>query len=814
MKDARQTALKTVLFSAFLLSIPASFAADVQVKDYPYQPISFTKVHFADRFWLPRMETNRTATIPFAFKQCEQTGRIENFKVAAKLSDKLWQGEFGFNDSDVYKVIEGASYALMVRPDAKLDAYMDDVISSIAAAQEPDGYLYTAWTAQAKKYKENIACCYDKERWDNLTNAHQLYNLGHMYEAAAAHYQATGKRSFLDVAVKSADLVCQTFGPNANPGVPGHQEIEIGLAKLFRATGDEKYLRQAQWFLSQRSKTPGDQDAYRQSHMPPVEQTEAVGHAVRANYMYSGMADVAAMTGDEAFIKAIDTIWDDVANKKFYVTGGIGARHSGEAYGDAYELPNASAYCETCAAIANVYWNHRMFLLHGQSRYIDIMERSLYNAVLSGVAMDGMKFFYPNPLESLQGHERSPWFGCACCPSNICRFIASVPGYTYAVRNNAVYVNLFVNSDGTFQVGGKEVHLTQKTEYPWDGQVRIEIAPKEKQQAFALKIRIPDWTQDKATTSALYTFAQPAGQAVTLRVNGDETAITPADGYAVIERTWKAGDSVEMTLPMPIRRVLCDERVKDNAGKVALMRGPLVYCVEGVDVEGGKALNLMLDANSELKTERKSNLLGGVTVIQGTAMELRRTKDGGIEQTPRVFEAIPYYAWAHRGKTPMAVWLPYKIEAATPLPAPTIAGLSRVSTSFLSSVGINGLNFVNDQYVPKSSADAERGYLHWWPHKGSTEWVQYNFAEPAKVSSVSVYWFDDSGHGECRVPKGWKLLYRNGGDWKPVVNSSDYACTKDGFDTVTFTPVETEALRLEVTLPEGFSSGVQEWVVD
>lgn len=792
---------------------PLAMSEETAAGDYPYRPVPFTQVHFSGSFWLPRMETNRTATIPFAFRQCEDTSRIENFRIAAKLSDKLWEGDFGFNDSDVYKVIEGASYALMVKPDPKLDTYMDEVISYIAAAQEPDGYLYTAWTAQAKKYRDKINCCYENERWDNIQNAHQLYNLGHMYEAAAAHYQATGKRSFLEVAIKSADHVCETFGPDANPGVPGHQEIEIGLAKLFRATGDAKYLKQAQWFLSQRGRSPGDRDTYRQTHKPVVEQTEAVGHAVRANYMYSGMADVAAMTGDSAFIKAIDAIWDDVAHKKFYVTGGIGARHAGEAYGDAYELPNASAYCETCAAIANVYWNHRMFLLHGQSRYIDLMERSLYNAVLSGVALDGMKFFYPNPLESAAGHQRSPWFGCACCPSNICRFIASVPGYAYAVRDRDVYVNLFVNGTAEFDAAGGKISLTQTTDYPWDGKVTIEIDPVQGKQACAIKIRIPDWTADKETNSTLYSFVEPTGERVTLSVNGKTVNVKPVDGYAAISQTWAKGDSIEINFPMPVRRVLCDERVKDNVGKVALMRGPLVYCVEGHDVEGGKALNLLLEKDTELTAEKKLDLLGGVTVVKGTAMELKRTANGGIARTPRAFEAIPYYAWAHRGKTPMAVWLPYDEKGATPLPAPTIATQSKVTTSYLANVGINGLNFINDQAVPRRSADASPGYLHWWPHKGTTEWVQYDFAEATNVSEASVYWFDDTGHGECRVPKSWKLLYRDGGDWKPVANTSDYTCTKNALDTVTFAPVKTDALRLEVTLPEGFSSGVQEWIV-
>ena len=503
----------------FFLSACINFAiAENQLnRDYQYKPVPFTKVEFTDSFWLPRMETNRTKTIPFAFKMCEDTNRIENFKIAAGLSDKKWDGEFGFNDSDVYKVIEGASYALMIKKDPKLDSYLDEVITCIAAAQEDSGYLYTAWTARAKNYKDRIICCYDKQPWDNLGSSHELYNLGHMYEAAAAHYLATGKKSFLNIAIKSADLVCKTFGPGKNEGVPGHQEIEIGLVKLYRATGNVKYIEQAKWFLDQRGRGAGHGGEYSQQHKPVTEQTEAVGHAVRANYMYSAMADVAAITGDKNFLSAIDAIWENVADKKLYITGGTGARHSGEAYGDNYELPNRTAYCETCAAIANVYWNHRMFLLHGESKYIDVMERALYNNVLSGVSLDGMKFFYPNPLESAKGNDRSPWFGCACCPSNICRFMASVPGYVYAFKDDSIYVNLFVDSRASFDVAGQNVTVTQKTKYPWDGNIEIGVTP-ETDAPFAVKIRIPDWTNEEKLSSALYTFDKPAKQQPTFSI--------------------------------------------------------------------------------------------------------------------------------------------------------------------------------------------------------------------------------------------------------------------------------------------------------
>ncbi|HOT72884.1 MAG TPA: glycoside hydrolase family 127 protein [Anaerohalosphaeraceae bacterium] len=641
----------------FAIGLMTLAAAELQgAADYPYQPVPFTKVQFTDGFWQPRIETNLTVTIPYAFEQCEKTHRIDNFKIAGKLMEGRWEGEFGFNDSDVYKIIEGASYGLMVRPDPKMDAYLDELIGYIAAAQEPDGYLYTALTANAREGgKRKITCCYNKERWDNLPSSHELYNAGHMYEGAAAHYLATGKRSFLEVAIKNADLICQVFGPGRNEGVPGHQEIEIGLVKLYRVTGDEKYLRQAKWFLDQRGRS-GHKDAYMQSHKPVTEQTEAVGHAVRAAYMYSAMADVAALTGDAAYIRAVNALWNNVAHKKLYVTGGIGARHQGEAFGDDYELPNATAYCETCANIANVYWNHRMFLLHGEARYIDVMERSLYNSVISGVSLDGKRFFYPNPLESEGNYERSEWFGCACCPGNITRFLASVSGYAYAVRGNEAYVNLFGQSQAELSVDGQKVKIVQETKFPWEGRIVLKIQPEKEETSMVLNVRIPDWATDDFRSSELYHFTEPLERSAAVAVNGQPTTLQTVKGYAVISRTWKAGDTVTVELPMPNRRILCDRRVQDNIGKTAFQRGPLVYCLEWPDVEGGKVLNLMIEPDAPLEAAYRVGLLGGVTVLRGTGMEIVRSGEQ-ISKTPRAFEAIPYYAWAHRGPGQMAVWI-------------------------------------------------------------------------------------------------------------------------------------------------------------
>ena len=804
-----------VCFAAFGLN--RLLAAEQTKSDYPYRPVPFTAVHFADKFWSPRIETNHSVTVPFAFQKCEETGRIENFKVAGGLSKARWRGGAGFDDSDVSKVIEGAAYCMAARKDPKLDAYLDEIISYYAAAQEPDGFLYTLWTARdTVENFERVGCRPNRnDRWSNGGSAHQLYNAGHMFEAAVAHYQSTGKRSLLDVAIKNADLICATFGPGkSQTWPPGHQEIEIGLVKLYRATGDRKYLDQAKYFLDIRGRAETHRlyGPYSQDHKPVVEQTEAVGHAVRAVYMYSGMADVAALTGDEGYLKALKAIWENVVGRKLYVTGGIGARGAGEAFGDDYELPNLTAYCETCAAIGNVLWNHRMFLLHGDGKYIDVLERTLYNGVISGISMDGKSFFYPNPLESDGRHQRSPWFGCACCPSNVCRFMASVPGYAYAQRNGEVYVNLFVSGQAEVAVGeggDAKVVLRQQTDYPWDGAVKIQVAPSAPGKQWTLCVRIPGWARNEPVPSDLYRFAENDPAAPELLVNGEKQAISVERGYARLTRAWQAGDTVELRLPMPVRRVVSHEKVEANRGRVALQRGPLVYCVEWPDVAQGQVLNLLLPDEAKLSTQWRGDLLGGVMVIETEGFGLTRAGGGKPHlREPRKIVAIPNYAWAHRGPGEMAVWLTREESAAVPLPAPTIASKAKASASG------GEVKALNDQREPKSSGDHTHRFLHWWPRKGTTEWVQYDFAEPTEVSAVEVYWFDDTGRGECRVPAGWRLLYRDGDQWRPVNNPSGFGCKPDQYNRTTFAPAKTTALRIEVQLPEKFSAGIHEWRVE
>jgi uncharacterized protein len=634
-------------------------------RDYPVRPVPLTAVECKDDFWAPRIEINRAVTVPFAFDQCEVTGRIENFRRATAALrgdpdvDRTPPG-FVFDDSDVYKVIEGAAYTLHVHPDPSLEAYVDSLVAVIAAAQEPDGYLYTARTIDP----ENPPPAAKSRRWEGeRAHSHELYNLGHLYEAAVAYEQATGKRHLLDVAFRTAALLERTFGPDKQAIWPGHQITELALVKLGRATGEERYLELARFILDARGPDgrEGSGREYNQSHRPVIEQHEAVGHAVRATYMYSGMADVAAVLGDSGYVEALDHIWDDVVSKKLYVTGGIGSTSEGEAFGDAYDLPNLTAYSETCAAIGNVFWNHRMFLLHGDARYIDVLERTLYNALIAGVSLDGMAFFYDNPLESDGTHERSPWFGCACCPSNVSRFLPSLPGYIYALQGDTIYVNLFVSGTAAIALAGNQtVKLEQETRYPWDGGVKITMkldAPR----IFTLKIRIPGWARGEAVPSDLYRFVGADEAPVTLKVNGEPIPLgeTTLDrGYATLQREWHPGDVVELDLPMPVRRVAANDRVDADRGRVALQRGPLVYCLEWPDNPGVRLHDLALADDAQPSYEPAPDLLGGIVVIKGDAVTLSTGAEGEQDSPRQPFTAIPYFAWANRGPGEMLVWIP------------------------------------------------------------------------------------------------------------------------------------------------------------
>ena len=737
--------MRKVLVTTLLVA--ATVGSQAQVKNqshgYPIDPVPFTSVKVTDSFWGQRLNASREVTIPLAFSKCEETGRYQNFVNAAHPSDTIKVGGLAFDDTDVYKTIEGASYLLQTYPDKKLAKYIDSVLVIVAAAQEPDGYLYTSRTMNPKHPHEWAG----SKRWEKVEDlSHEFYNLGHMVEGAIAHYQATGKKNFLNIAIRYADCVCREIGTGEGQQirVPGHQIAEMALAKLYLVTGDQKYLDQAKFFLDQRGYTSRT-DEYSQAHKPVVQQDEAVGHAVRAAYMYAGMADVAALTGDTAYIHAIDRIWDNIVGKKYYITGGIGATAAGEAFGKNYELPNMSAYCETCAAIGNVYVNYRLFLLHGESKYYDVLERTLYNGLISGVSLDGGGFFYPNPLESMGQHQRQPWFGCACCPSNICRFIPSLPGYIYAVKDKDVYVNLFMSNTSDLKVGGKAVSIEQTTKYPWNGDITIGINKNNAGQ-FNLKVRIPGWVRGQVVPSDLYTYSDGKRLKYTVKVNGDAVQNELKDGYFCIDRRWRKGDKVEVHFDMEPRTVKANNKVEADRGRIAVERGPIVYCAEFPD-NNFDIFSVFMNRNPKFEVVEKPDLLYGINQLKTGAQTLGYDDQGRLTTTDVNLTLIPYYAWAHRGSGAMEVWLPQELSASRPAMPATLASESKIDASHRAS----SISAINDRLVPKDENDRSLPYYHWWPKQGTTEWITYEFPAEATVSSSTVYWFDDAPWGGCSL---------------------------------------------------------------
>ncbi len=795
---------KIITGAVALLSCSAAMA---QNKDYPIQPVTFNHVHVNDQFWAPRIATNQEITIPYVLQKCRESGRIDNFLKAAGKKAPTNLTEYPFDDSDVFKVIEGVSYALQVKPDPKLELAVDSLITIIGEAQEQDGYLYTFRTMKPDKLHPWIGA----KRWEKDPDlSHELYNSGHLYEAAVAHFLSTGKKTLLNIALKNADLIVKDFGPGKAAYFPGHQVIEMGLARLYRVTGKKEYLALAKFFLDVRGNGAIRGSEYNQSQKPVTDQHEAVGHAVRAAYMYTGMADVAALTGDATYIKAIDDIWSDVVNKKMYLTGGIGATGAGEAFGAAYHLPNMSAYAETCASIANVYWNNRMFLLHGDAGYIDVMERVMYNGLLSGISQSGTRFFYPNPLASMGQHQRSAWFGCACCISNVTRFMPSVPGYVYAQDENNLYVNLFMTNKADITLPAGKVTIAQETAYPWKGLIKIQV-DVQKRTSFALRVRIPGWARQQPVPGDLYRFADNKMVAIPIKINGKEIAYTIEKGYAVFNRGWNKGDVVEMDLPMDVEKVLANEKVKDDQGRFAFQKGPLVYCLEGPDNKDGSVQNIVMGQQTVVKENYDEKLLNGVLVLTGDGSATRRQVDNtALVKTDLQAKAIPYYAWSNRGPSEMVVWIPYEESAARPKPAATIASKSKPSASINNQRMLTALN---DQFEPANSEDKSGLYLHWWPKKDTDEWIQYDFDTEQTLSESSVYWYDDSPFGGCRIPASWRLLYKEGDAWVPVKNLTPYELVKDKYDVVKFEPVKTKSLRMEIKLPKNHATGVHEWVV-
>src|SRR6185437_5351790 len=611
------------------------------------------------------------------------------------------------------------------------------------------------------------------------------------------YQQATGKRKLLDVAIKLADHIDHTFGPGKKVDTSGHEEIELALVKLYRATKQERYLKLAQFFLD----TRGHKDKrrlfgeYAQDHKPIREQNEVAGHAVRAMYLYCGMADMAGITGDKALLSAITNIWHDVVDRKMYVTGGIGPSASNEGFTVPYDLPNDSAYAETCAAIGMALWNHRMFLMSGDGSYADVLEREVYNGLLSGVSLSGDRFFYVNPLGSVGRHHREEWFGCSCCPTNIVRYIPGMGERVWAQRDNAIWSVLYMGNHTIIPLKDGKVSLTEKTKYPWDGDIEIVVEP-ERSFAFDVNLRIPGWCR-----------MEPS-----LTINGARTAAAVDHGYVRLTRTWKAGDVIRLSLPMPVERVHADPRVKADVGRVALQRGPMVYCVEGVD-NGGSVRNLCLPRGAKLSAKFDKDVLGGAGLVSGRALAVSRPGEKW-ETKPVTIRAVPYFAWDNRKSGPMLVWLAETPERAeVPGEDGALVNGLRIRASHLNPT--DTLETLNDGEVPKSSKDHAIRRMTWWDHHGSVEWLSYRSAKPRTLSASSVYWFDDTGVGACRVPAEWRLLWLDGKEWKPVklLKDEHYGTALDQFNKVAFEPVTTRELRLEVKLQAKFSGGVLKWRV-
>ncbi|MDR2388328.1 MAG: glycoside hydrolase family 127 protein [Tannerellaceae bacterium] len=647
--------MKTYIFLSFAVALcltacerrglPTAYA------DYPIQPVSLTRVQLTDAFWLPRIQTLREKTLGYAFDKCDTEGRFENFQTVARVlqgEPGLTRGAMPFDDTDVYKTIEGAACSLVSVPDADLEAYVDSIIALVALGQESDGYL-TTWRSIDPMHPP-ADWVSPGERWTDLGMSHELYNSGHLFEAASAHFLATGKRNFLDIALRNADLLVRVFGDTTRNEVPGHEIVETGLIKLYRITGKEDYLRLARKFLDLRGDATRRRlrGPYSQDHLPVTQQEEVTGHAVRALYLYAGMTDIAALYSDSAYRSSVHRLWENMTHKKMYLTGGLGARHQGEAFGANYELPNLTAYAETCASIGSVYWGERMFRIYGEATYYDVIERTLYNALLAGISLEGTEFFYPNPLEAdawyafNQGKKtRQPWFDCSCCPTNLIRFLPSLPSLIYATQGDTVYVNLFVSAKAEIPLGRRCVDITQETDYPWDGKVNFRVSTRGNAGGLTLRIRIPAWAVNEDSPGSLYT-SRPVGkvESYALWVNGERVEGKRQNGYVEISGRFTGDDRIELNLPMQVHCIEAHPGVEADRGLLALSYGPLVYCAEETDNRGHFDA-ISLDPNDTYTVEKRPDLLNGVSVIRNGSATF-----------------IPYYAWSNRGEGKMKVWFP------------------------------------------------------------------------------------------------------------------------------------------------------------
>ncbi len=750
-------------------------------------------------FWQQHLATNMTSTVPYVFLKTDQTGHMRNMRRAAGILDTPFEGP-SFYDSDLSKIIEAAGYTLQTRPDSVLELYCNELLQTIKAGQCSNGYLTSFYCVPQRAHED---------KWSGLAHMHQLYNMGHFFEAAVAMAGYDPDSIAMGIATNCANLLVKTFHPGGIIDPPGHEEVELALVRLYETTGNTNYLNLAKFFLDQRGNTnrSGGYGWYSQDHIPLVQQREARGHSVRAAYAYTAMADIAREYNDTAYHTAVTALWENVTGRKMYLTGAIGTLFSWEGFDKDYRLPNNTMYGETCASIANFLWNWRLFRLEHDAKYLDVCERLAYNAIPGGIGLEGQSFFYVNHLQN-EGERRQPWFGCACCPGNIARFIQSFPGLAYAVDDSTVFMNFFLNSQALVPVAGNEITISQTTAYPWNGTIVSTLSMPETTE-FTLAVRVPGWVQNKPVPTDLYFYENPGkNPGPQFKLNGKSISFTAENGFASFTRAWQDGDTLEIDFPMPVRRVKANSKVEHDAGLVAFERGPVVFCAEQVD-NPVDIRRLYVKSNAAIKPVFATNLLGGVMTLHGTAVEVQRGTDRvSLVESPCPLTLVPYYTRANREQCRMSVWLPDSVKTVLLDPVPTIASESTVSAK-----SVKGIAALNDQRVPQTSDDNTKGLYCTWPQRGEKYWVQYDFKQPETVSTVRVFWFDDTGFGATRFPADWQVLYRTNGAWQPVENINPYTVVKDDFTTVRFKPVLTDALKLDITTSNRTAIGILEWEV-
>lgn len=814
-----------------MLVLPSCQNSTIKKEPQPLTPVSFEEVTLQDQFWLPRLRTQKHTLVPFSLEKTQPV--VENLRrTAAYLKSGKEENLLNlprYVASDLFKVMEGAAYLLKIEKDAELEKQMDEIIDIIADAQCPDGYLYELFTVSPSMRKLGWGA--GDKPYSFVIHSHELYNMGHMYEGAVAYYRATGKRKWLDVAEKSAQHINRVFfegDPNYNDGnpmnqAPGHEEIELALVKLYQVTENPLYLEMAKKFIDIRGVTykpdgSGIMSAsYSQQHLPAREQRSAEGHSVRAMYLYSGMADIVATKGDTTLIPALESIWHDIVDKKMHINGGLGAVPGIEGFGPEYVLPNKNTYDETCAAVGNVFFNYRMFLASGDAKYVDVAEVALYNNVLAGVNIQGNRFFYVNVLEA-DGKKafnhgragRSPWFGTACCPSNMARLIPQVPGMIYSHADNDIYCALYASSSAEVPLKTGRIKLKQQTDYPFDGTIEMEIEPENDGTEFTLWLRIPTWSTDRFVPGELYSYADNISTDASLYINGKQAKTKSIDGYVPVKRKWNKGDKVVLQLPMPIRYSSADERVEADRDRICITRGPLVYCAEQPDNEHPASNYIISQIGKEGRIEAFADgILKGIPRISLNASAIE-----GETELPATLTLIPYYAWNNRGdNVTMNVWFARHAETAAKEMIRTVDNIADVSATHTN--GNDDVYAIADGQFPKSSSD--NSIIRWtsWPQKGTAQQVEIKLKKESDVESVSVYWYDDQGG--VQVPASWDMEYQANGQWNKfrLYSTDHYGILPDQFNMVhPAEAIKADALRLHIKPKPDSAVGILEVVIE